>query len=448
MELSAHALTTFDDALRANPQFKVLQGALRKGKLSNVSADPSVLSKLQPRFNRELPEKVTVLDQGQSGRCWLFAGLNMMRRRMIAHFKLPPEFALSSAHLSRCMKIERCNVAMETMYDLAKRGVTGVEYRYFYPTMKLEGGTFSEFAALVRKYGIVPANVSPDTRHADDPAQMDHIIKTVVLNASSAIVRCKTLVEFRAIKSTVLSDCHRIISACMGSPPRSFMWTPNAANKSEKQYTPSTFYDKVIKPLMDVDKHVCIAHNPVIAFGRTFAIASSGTVLQPDDRDVRRIRSSSRYLNVDMTVFKKAVFKSLTQGRAVNISCDIHHFLLDAEKVLDGEASNIREMFGVELAVSKRDALESRALTKNHAMCIVGCQREANGKFTRWKVENSWGNEYGLNGFITMSDSWFEEHILSAAIQLDCLPVAMQRRYTSDNKNGTMWLQSFDTVFS
>ena len=139
MELSTRALTTFvDDALRASPSFKVLQGALRKGKLSNVTFDQNALSSLQPRFNHELPEKVAAMDQGQSGRCWVFAGLNMMRRRMIACLGLPPEFALSTTHLSRCMKIERCNAALECLYDLGKRGVTGYEYRYLYPKVSLE----------------------------------------------------------------------------------------------------------------------------------------------------------------------------------------------------------------------------------------------------------------------------------------------------------------------
>ena len=76
-------------------------------------------------------------------------------------------------------------------------------------------------------------------------------------------------------------------------------------------------------------------------------------------------------------------------------------------------------------------------------MCIVGCQRDAkckrNGGFKRWKVENSWGGESGRKGFITMSDSWFEDNVVSAA-----LPVAMRRRHASSG--ATVWLRPFETV--
>ena len=44
-----------------------------------------------------------------------------------------------------------------------------------------------------------------------------------------------------------------------------------------------------------------------------------------------------------------------------------------------------------------------------HAMLFTGVHEEE-GKIVRWKVENSWGKEKGRNGFLIMSDAWFDEY--------------------------------------
>jgi bleomycin hydrolase len=45
-----------------------------------------------------------------------------------------------------------------------------------------------------------------------------------------------------------------------------------------------------------------------------------------------------------------------------------------------------------------------------HAMVITGVHIDLmTGKPVRYKVENSWGDATGKDGFYVMTDSWFEE---------------------------------------
>ena len=36
---------------------------------------------------------------------------------------------------------------------------------------------------------------------------------------------------------------------------------------------------------------------------------------------------------------------------------------------------------------------------------------------TRWKIQNSWGDENGKKGYYLMSDSWFDHYVYQAVVR-------------------------------
>jgi bleomycin hydrolase len=51
----------------------------------------------------------------------------------------------------------------------------------------------------------------------------------------------------------------------------------------------------------------------------------------------------------------------------------------------------------------------------NHAMVLTGVHLdEASPK--RWKIENSWGNKGGKDGYYICSDTWFDRFVYQAVI--------------------------------
>jgi bleomycin hydrolase len=51
-----------------------------------------------------------------------------------------------------------------------------------------------------------------------------------------------------------------------------------------------------------------------------------------------------------------------------------------------------------------------------HAMVLTGVDL-VDGKPTKWKVENSWGEKAGnFKGYFIMSDAWFDEYVYQVVI--------------------------------
>ena len=93
----------------------------------------------------------------------------------------------------------------------------------------------------------------------------------------------------------------------------------------------------------------------------------------------------------------------------------------DRERGVWDDACFRDELFtGLNLTISKADALDYGFSAMNHAMVLTGVHLEA-GKPVRWKIENSWGDKRGEKGYYVCSDTWFDAYVYQAAIEREYL---------------------------
>jgi aminopeptidase C len=71
--------------------------------------------------------------------------------------------------------------------------------------------------------------------------------------------------------------------------------------------------------------------------------------------------------------------------------------------------------FDITLGLSKADRLEICDSAMTHAMVITAVHLDLAGKPIRYKVENSWGETAGKEGYFVMTDAWFDQCVVSFA---------------------------------
>jgi len=49
-------------------------------------------------------------------------------------------------------------------------------------------------------------------------------------------------------------------------------------------------------------------------------------------------------------------------------------------------------------------------------MALVGADVDENEKPTKWLLENSWGSTSGHNGYLAMTDEWFDKYMFRVVI--------------------------------
>jgi len=121
-----------------------------------------------------------------------------------------------------------------------------------------------------------------------------------------------------------------------------------------------------------------------------------------------------------MEEFKAAVLRQLEAGKVVWFGSDVGKFGSREQGFWDDGSFKASLVTGLDLDISKTDALDYWFSAMNHAMVITGVNL-VDGRPNRWKIENSWGDEKGNKGYYICSDSWFEQYVFQAAVEKEYL---------------------------
>jgi bleomycin hydrolase len=387
----------------------VARHALARHSIPNVLFDSSSLAEVAPEFSLEI-KTLPVSNQKMSGRCWIFAGLNLLREIIAKECGLK-KFELSENYLSLYDKIEKANFALETILALGARDHDDRELAFILANPIADGGQWDMFVNLVKKYGLLPQEKFPETYQSEGTKESDFLVNDIIKGFGAAaheLLVAGQIAEARALKEATMGKIYAFFLDCFGVPPKTFdfEYTNDKGYHAERNLTPQEFFASHIGAKIDSYQSIINSPTPDKPFLKNYTIDYLGNVVEG---------KLINHLNLPMTRIKELILAQLQGGAPVWFGSDVgfyrdHNSFAWTEKAFDFKAP-----FGFDVVFAKNAMLDYWASAMNHAMVIVGANL-VEGVPTRWKIENSWGSDNGVSGYYVMSSGWFDQFVYQAVI--------------------------------
>ncbi|MBN1599398.1 MAG: aminopeptidase [Bacteroidales bacterium] len=347
----------------------------------------------------------SVKDQYMTGTCWSFSGLSFIESELIRLGR--GEFDLSEMY-----------VVHHTYERKAKRYVRMHGNINFAP-----GGEFNDVTDIILEYGIVPDEVYngllvDDEKHIHSEMDLvlEEYVKAIITNPNKNL-------------SGVWEDGFRkVLESYLGEIPEKFEY-------NGEKYTPETFAGYLGINASDYIMLSSFTHEP---FYESFILEV------PDNW------SWGEVYNVPLEEFTMIVDSAIRNGYSVAWSSDVSEdgFCFDKGMAIAPEivyascASRQKEKWDEKTKKEKEEilfnskkpvkeiyvdqelrqkAFEDYSTTDDHGMHIVGLAYDKKGN-SYYYVKNSWGNDNPFNGYMFVSQPYFQYKTIAVMVHKDAIP--------------------------
>lgn len=409
--ISQSLIQQYSATFRSNAENRIRMNAISKSGLHSVATNRNALVNMQFSFSTEL-ETGPVTNQQQSGRCWLFAGLNTVRAEIAKTHNMEP-FELSQTYQMFWDKFEKANYFLERILDTLDEETDGRLIQWLLQSPLQDGGQWDMFVNLVDKYGVLPQYAMPETFHSAKSAVMNRVL-TQKLRKEACDMRNKyqegqPVDALREAKTSFMSEVYKLLGYFLGEPPTSFDFEyrdKDGEFHREAGLSPQVFTDTYVGT--SLRDYVSVIHAPTSdkPFNQAYTVQFLGNV--EGGRDVL-------YLNAEIETLKSLALAQLTNGESVWFGCDVGKMSDSEAGILDTALFDYEGALSTPFDMTKAERLTYGESQMTHAMVFTGAN-VVDGQANRWKVENSWGKERGKDGFFVMSDAWFDDYMYQIVV--------------------------------
>lgn len=298
----------------------------------------------------------------------------------------------------------------------------------------------------------MPKTCFPESYNCESSVRMNCLLRSKLREYAKAL---RDLVdngasddELRALIKEQMTVIYRIIGICLGIPSEKFTW--EYYDKAKNYHcvgpiTPLEFYENFVKSQYNVNDKVCLVTDPRPnnPYDKLYTVDCLGNVVGG---------KTTRYNNQPVELLMKLCAESIKNNEPVWFGCDVNKRLVDKQGIHDVDAYNFNLMFGtdIHIGLSKADRLLYGDSMMVHAMAFTAVSIDVSphsktrekytraynfylvtpdtllfqkhGKIKKFRIENSWGEDYGQKGYHVASADWFSDFVFEAVIDKKYIP--------------------------
>lgn len=402
--ITLEKINAWKEEFKSDKMSKYLQNSLVRHDLKEVYANRDAFLVNQLCFP-ENPPIGDVMAQKQSGRCWMFAALNVLRSEMIRKKNMPETFRFSVPYLYFYDKLERANFFLERILIDKGRNADGQIDRARFYSPAGEGGQWYQMVDLIEKYGLVPEACMPETYHSENSQQFCSVLNKIIRHGAVQLIQEmdngadeKQLAD---MKDNCLSSVYKLLSECLGTPPEHFRYEYKDSNGSYQkiEMTPLEFAKDFCECHLDDYVYVVDVPGKERPYHRTFTLENSGNVWG----------KKGIYYNISMKEIKPMLLTQLSDNETIWFGCDCMNDMDRASGMMIDGLYDYKGLFNVSYNMTREEMLDYCESGSYHDM-VISAVKETNPGHYVWKVENSWGGQVGIGGRYVMDDSFLEKY--------------------------------------
>jgi bleomycin hydrolase len=360
--------------------------------------------------------------------------MNVLRAQMINQYKLDG-MEFSQNYIFFYDQLEKANLFLQGIIDTAKKPLEDRTVDWLFQHPLSDGGTFTGVADLIQKYGLVPADVMPETYASNNTSKMRSLIglklKEYGLQLRDAVSKGTKASAIQQQKTEMLGTIYRMLAINLGEPVQKFTWA--LKDGEPKEYTPQSFYKEFLGNDLTND-YVLLMNDPSREYYKCYEI----------DYD-RHVYDGHNwiYVNLPIDEIKEIAIASIKDNTNMYFSCDVGKFIDRERGLLDVNNFDYDSLMGTTFGMDKKQRIQTYASMSSHAMTLMAVDLDKNGKSKKWMVENSWGMT-GYNGHLIMTDEWFNEYMFRLVAQKKYVPAKVMELL----KQKPILLPAWDPMFS
>ena len=426
-------LNQIKSSYKHTPADKAIYNAMAETSIAVLAKNHENLANFDTNFtNKVVSHGIT--DQQQSGRCWLFTGLNVLRAQMMAKYGLD-EMEFSQNYCFFYDQLEKANLFLQGIIDTREKPMDDKMVEWLFRNPISDGGQFTGISDVIGKYGVVPSSVMPETYSSENTSQIARLVglklREFGLQLRDEAAKGVKVSALEAKKTEMLSTVYRMLALAFGEPVERFTWTMNGETK---EYTPQSFYQEYLGNDL-TNNYVMLMNDPSREYYKCYEIDF--------DRHVYDGKNWT-YVNLPVEDIKAMAIESIKDSTMMYFSCDVAKFLDSKRGTLDLKNFDYESLMGTTFGMNKKQRVQTFASGSSHAMTLMAVDLDKDGKPKKWMVENSWGAEAGYKGHLIMTDEWFDEYMFRLVLETKYVPAKVMDIF----KQKPIRLPAWDPMFA